>query len=367
MKSVEDKLLVRKIKDGIVIDHIPPGKAFLVLKLLRIDPEARIIIASNMNSTKYGKKDMIKIEGKYLTSKEIDLISLVALTATINRIENWEIIKKRKVEIPDVIEGIFKCPNPPCITNSEYEPVKTRFKVRKSDDFSDTTLQCIYCDSLLYHGAVVEFLETKSIPVGGLVSVEKIEKVFLDVLIRKGSFKVAKNKNELFILKSERQSPYFINFGALTDGEALAKIKWAFASYIALLLEERKLDDFDFVFGPAYKGINLATLTCEGLNELFGMEKRYLYDRKEIKNYGDVEVDKVIVGAQHFNSDQGILIVDDIITTGGTILETIEKIRLLGPSKIVGLVLAVDRQEKTGDAMKVEDKSAVDYVREQFN
>ncbi len=168
-------------------------------------------------------------------------------------------------------------------------------------------------------------------------------------------------------MKSERQSPYFINFGALTDGEALAKIKWAFASYIALLLEERKLDDFDFVFGPAYKGINLATLTCEGLNELFGMEKRYLYDRKEIKNYGDVEVDKVIVGAQHFNSDQGILIVDDIITTGGTILETIEKIRLLGPSKIVGLVLAVDRQEKTGDAMKVEDKSAVDYVREQFN
>ena len=187
------------------------------------------------------------------------------------------------------------------------------------------------------------------------------------MLLKKGALKIAPNLNELFILKSGRPSTYFINIGALTDGESLAKIKWAFASYIALLREEGKLEDFDFVFGPAYKGINLAVLTCEGLNELYGMNKRYMYDRKEEKAYGDVTADKIIVGSGYFKPSQKILLIDDVITTGETKVEALEKLELLGEHEVVGLVLAVDRQERMGDAEQVEDRSAIDYIQEKLN
>ena len=85
------QLLVSKIENGIVIDHIPAGKAFLVLRLLKVDPNARALIAQNVESKSHGAKDLIKIEGSYLTSKEIDLIALVAPEATLNVIEDWRV------------------------------------------------------------------------------------------------------------------------------------------------------------------------------------------------------------------------------------------------------------------------------------
>lgn len=199
-----------------------------------------------------------------------------------------------------------------------------------------------------------------------LVPEEKIEKTFLDVLLKKGALKIASSPKELFVLKSGRPSVYFINLGTLTDGESLEKIKWAFASYIALLMNEGKLDDFDFIFGPAYKGISLAVLSCEGLSELYGVNKRYLYDRKEEKTYGDVSADRIIVGADHFKEGQKILLVDDVITTGGTKIAALEKLKHLGAHKVVGLVLAVDRQEKMGGVKKVEERSAVDFIQEKL-
>ncbi|MDP7442988.1 MAG: aspartate carbamoyltransferase regulatory subunit, partial [Candidatus Bathyarchaeota archaeon] len=72
------QLLVSKIENGIVIDHIPAGKAFLVLKLLKVDPSVRALIAQNVESRSQGTKDFIKIEGSYLTSREVDLIAFVA-------------------------------------------------------------------------------------------------------------------------------------------------------------------------------------------------------------------------------------------------------------------------------------------------
>ena len=362
------QLLVSKIENGIVIDHIPAGKAFLVLRLLRLDPAARVLIALNVDSGRLGTKDLIKIEGTYLTSKEIDLIALVAPDATLNVISDWRVKEKRRIELPDQVEGIFKCPNPLCPTNSKYAPERTRFTVEAGDGIEATKLHCAYCGSILYYGAVLDYINSDAFTLegGGLVSKEKIEEVFLDLLIQKGALRLPPSADEPFILKSGRPSPYFINLGALTDGESLARLKWAFASYIALLLEQGAIRDFDFVFGPSYKGISLATLACEGLNELYGMDKRYMYDRKEEKAYGDLSADRVIVGAGYFKPGQSILVVDDTITTGTTKVETLEKLDLLGDHEVVGLVIAVDRQERMGGVDDIAERSAVEYLEEEL-
>ncbi|MGD2201459.1 MAG: orotate phosphoribosyltransferase [Candidatus Bathyarchaeota archaeon] len=364
----EKQLLVSKIENGIVIDHIPAGKAFLVLKLLKVDPKARALIAQNVDSRSQGTKDLIKIEGSYLTSKEIDLIAFVAPRATLNIIKDWQVREKRGIKLPELIEGIFGCPNPLCPTNADYTPPRTRFKVEGDTDVRSITLHCSYCGSTLYYGSILEDIESHDFTLegGGLVSRERIEQVFLDILIRKGALRLPPRPDEPFILKSGRPSPYFINLGALTDGESLAAVKWAFASYVVLLMEQGKLGDFDYVFGPSYKGISLATLTCEGLNELYGMDKRYMYDRKEEKDYGDMSADKVIVGAGYFKQGQRILVVDDTITTGTTKVESVEKLKLLGDHEVVGLIIAVDRQERLGDTEKIEEKGAVQYLEEEL-
>ncbi len=362
------QLLVSKIENGIVIDHIPAGKAFQVLRLLKVDPKARALIAQNVESRSQGAKDLIKIEGSYLTSKEIDLIALVAPSATINIIEDWQVKDKRRILLPEQIEGIFSCPNPLCPTNDEYTPPRTRFDMEADDGVESIKLRCTYCDSLLYYGSILDYINSDgfSLEGGGLVSREKIEQVFLDILMKKGALRLPPNPDEPFILKSGRPSPYFVNLGALTDGESLAAVKWAFASYVVLLMEQGLLKDFDYVFGPSYKGISLATLTCEGLKELYGMDKRYMYDRKEEKDYGDLSADKVIVGAGYFEQGQRILIVDDTITTGTTKVESIEKLKLLGKHEVVGFIIAVDRQEKMGDTDNIEENGAVQYIEEEL-
>jgi len=131
-------------------------------------------------------------------------------------------------------------------------------------------------------------------------------------------------------------------------------------------METGDIPDFDYVFGPSYKGISLAALTCEGLNELYGMGKRYMYDRKEAKEYGDLSSDQVLVGSGYFKAGQRLLVVDDTITTGITKVETIDKLRLLGEHKVVGMVIAVDRQEAMGDRDKVEPRSAVQYMEQEL-
>jgi aspartate carbamoyltransferase regulatory subunit len=360
----ERELLVRKIENGIVIDHIPSGKAFSVLKLLKVDPDVRVLIAQNVLSKTTGTKDLIKIEGSYLTSREIDIIAFVAPSSTLNIIQNWNIKEKRKITLPQKVEAIFECPNPLCPTNQGYIPPKTVFIVIQGKQLEETKLKCIFCGSITYYGTIKDQLERESFHLesGGLVSQEKIERVFLDTLIKGGALRLPPSSDQPFMLKSGRPSPYFINLGALTDGESLAKLKWAFASYIALLLEDGELPDFEYIFGPSYKGISLAALACEGLNELYAMDKRYMYDRKEEKTYGDLSADQVLVGAGYFKQGQRILVIDDTITTGITKIETIEKLRMLGEHEVVGMVIAVDREEKMGDAENIEEQSAVENI-----
>ena len=197
-------------------------------------------------------------------------------------------------------------------------------------------------------------------------NIEKLKKEFLDMLIKKGALRIAGSINSLIVLKSGRKTTYFANFGELNDGESASGLKKAYATFIHSLLQEKKIEDFDFIFGPAYKGINLACLACEGLHEIFGINKKYMYDRKEEKGHGDMSAENVIVGAGSFRKGQKILMIDDVITTGKAKLDALEKIRLLGEHKIVGIVIAIDRQDKTGDAENVGMYSAVEEMEKTY-
>ncbi|MBI3413586.1 MAG: orotate phosphoribosyltransferase [Candidatus Aenigmarchaeota archaeon] len=193
-----------------------------------------------------------------------------------------------------------------------------------------------------------------------------LEEDFVKFLTSEGAIKFSRGKGDLFVFKMGRKSPNYVNMGHLTDGKSLNKIKTAFAQKIMELLKEGRIEDFDFVFGLAYRGITLAALACEGLSELYGINRRLIYDRKEMKAYGDKKADQIIIGASHFKPGSRILVVDDVITTGETKTEAIEKLKALGDYKIAGMVIAVDRQEKMGDAVDVQDLSASEMMARDY-
>lgn len=194
-----------------------------------------------------------------------------------------------------------------------------------------------------------------------------LKKDFLNLLLEKKALKISKGSGDFFTFKSGRVSPNFVNIGALCDGEALSFLRNAYAKAAYELVESGEMEDFDFVFGPAYKGISLAALLCEGLYEKYGLNKGLLYDRKEAKNYGDKASDQLIVGAGSFKQGSRILIIDDVITTGGAKLDAFKKLESLGKFKVVGVLIAVDRQEKMGDAQKVEEFSATQAIEKNFS
>ncbi|MEM4312271.1 MAG: aspartate carbamoyltransferase regulatory subunit [Nitrososphaerales archaeon] len=143
----EEKLLVRRIKEGTVIDHIEAGKALTVLKVLNIDGSSGdiITVAMNVPSQKLKKKDIIKVEKKFLSPAETDKISLIAPQATINIIRDYAVVEKRDIKLPDSFIGIFKCPNPTCISNSD-EPITSIILVIDKDK---PLLRCKYCSRIL--------------------------------------------------------------------------------------------------------------------------------------------------------------------------------------------------------------------------
>ncbi len=184
--------------------------------------------------------------------------------------------------------------------------------------------------------------------------------------MRKKALKTAPSLDQQFTFKSGRKSVNFVNVGSLTDGESLDTLKWAYASFIKSLLDSGELEDFDLVFGPAYKGIPLAAIACEGLYEIYGINKHFLYDRKESKGYGDKASDEYFVGAGTFKPGMKILMIDDVITTGGAKIDAFEKLKKLGEHRIVAIVIAVDRQEKMGDAEKIDSLSATQAIERDY-
>ena len=139
----DKELKVNKIKDGTVIDHIRGGYALDVVKILGITGKEKKVmtIAINVPSRRFGVKDIVKIEGKALNSQEVNRIALVAPSASINFVRNYEVVEKLVVKLPKTIEGIVKCANPCCISNSN-EPVNSKFYVKNEEPL---LLKCHYC------------------------------------------------------------------------------------------------------------------------------------------------------------------------------------------------------------------------------
>ncbi len=156
----EKSLRVRKIKNGTVIDHISPGNALNVLKIVGITGKEGMIIsiAINVSSGKSDLKDVVKIENKELAPEEINRIALISPNASINIIRNYEVVRKFTVVLEEKLEGVVKCMNPNCITNGK-EHVNSLFKIEKSDPVN---LRCLYCDRILEHPDIVRQFQNSS-------------------------------------------------------------------------------------------------------------------------------------------------------------------------------------------------------------
>jgi aspartate carbamoyltransferase regulatory subunit len=154
MSKIEAR--VSKIRDGTVIDHIRCGYALDVIKILGITgKEKRVMtIAINVPSKRFGFKDILKIEGRALNSQEVNKIALVAPHASINIVHNYVVVDKLEVKLPKSIEGIVKCVNPCCISNSD-EPVIPKFYVKNEEPL---LIKCHYCGITLEQADVLQHI-----------------------------------------------------------------------------------------------------------------------------------------------------------------------------------------------------------------
>ncbi len=195
----------------------------------------------------------------------------------------------------------------------------------------------------------------------------QLKKDLLAHMLARNVIRTAESPDKFFKFKSGRLSPNFFNLGILNSGKDLSLLSKSLAQFTLEMQKQGKLSSFQHVFGPAYKGIPLATALGIGLNEL-GLDVGVMYDRKEEKGHGDPSADKIIMGSHAFKPGDSILMVDDVVTTGGTKVDALEKLKLLGEHKLAGLVLIVDRQEKMGGIGTAEDpigeKSAVESLQE---
>jgi orotate phosphoribosyltransferase len=152
-----------------------------------------------------------------------------------------------------------------------------------------------------------------------------------------------------FTLKSGRKSPYFFNAGLFKTGGDLARL----GRFYAAALVDAKVD-FDLVFGPAYKGIPIATTTTVALFDQYNLDVPYCFNRKEVKTHGE---GGSLVGADLKGK---VMLVDDVITAGTAIRESMEIIKAHN-AELSGVLIALDRQEKGQGAL-----SAIQEVERDF-
>ena len=147
MNKKRTELIVSAIRSGTVIDHIPSDKTFQVINMLNLEGnENQVYFGTNLYSDKYISKGIIKISDTFFKEEDLNKIALVAPTATLIEIEDYDIIKKQQVQQPDNVEKIVKCFNPKCVTNTESIP--TKFKVI-SDHKGTMKLSCHFCEKTM--------------------------------------------------------------------------------------------------------------------------------------------------------------------------------------------------------------------------
>ena len=156
-----------------------------------------------------------------------------------------------------------------------------------------------------------------------------------------------------FTLKSGRKSPFFMNAGSYVTGTQLMKL----GEYYAKAIHDRYGDDFDVLFGPAYKGIPLSVATTIAYSKLYGKEIRYCSNRKEVKDHGDTGI---LLGSNLKDGDR-VVVIEDVTTSGKSMEETIPIVRAQADVTIVGLMVSLNRQEKGKG-----DKGALDEIKELY-
>ncbi len=142
-----------------------------------------------------------------------------------------------------------------------------------------------------------------------------------------------------FVLKSGRRSPYFINIGDIADGDSVGALGKILAEKI---VADIGAETFDVLFGPAYKGIVLASVTAACLSLSHGISKGFCFDRKEAKGHGE---GGSFIGCDLTGERKRLLIIDDVITDGKTKIETIQKITSGTTAVVTGILSVVDRIE----------------------
>ena len=158
-----------------------------------------------------------------------------------------------------------------------------------------------------------------------------------------------------FTLKSGRKSPFFMNAGAYVTGSQLMGL----GEYYAKAIHNTYGDDFDVLFGPAYKGIPISVVTAIAYSKLYGKEIRYCSDRKEEKDHG---ADKGGFLASKLKDGDRVVMIEDVTTSGKSMEETVPKVRGAANVEIVGLMVSLNRMEVGQGG----EKSALDEIKERY-
>lgn len=177
---------------------------------------------------------------------------------------------------------------------------------------------------------------------------EKYKKEFIEFMLSCDVLKFGD-----FTLKSGRKSPFFMNAGLYVTGRQLSEL----ARYYAKAIHDQFGDDFDVLFGPAYKGIPLTVATSMAYYDLYGKEIRYCSNRKEIKDHGDTGI---LLGSKLKDGDR-VVMIEDVTSSGKSMEETVPIVRGQANVEIVGLIVSLNRNEKGKS-----DKTALKEISELY-
>lgn len=179
---------------------------------------------------------------------------------------------------------------------------------------------------------------------------EQYKQEFIEFMVESDVLKFGE-----FTLKSGRKSPFFMNAGAYVTGSQLMRL----GEYYAKAIHEKYGDDFDVLFGPAYKGIPISVVTAVAFSKLYGKEVRYCSDRKEEKDHG---ADKGSFLGSKLQDGDRVVMIEDVTTSGKSMEETVPKVRGAANVEIVGLMVSLDRME----IGKGGQKCALEEVKELY-